>query len=329
MSGARSGGGSELLREVTAILDALGPFRDNAPRTEKWRTTEQLAGDVGLATAEGVDRLDGVLLAHEAACLASLDGDPPIEPLVRRAKYPDRTTALALWGSVRWHGPPWTGHTRTDDPDDEPRSLRVPEGAAGVFLSHTAHDRLLALAIAEAFAKEGIASWRFETDIEYGLDIAQCVRSAIADASAIVAVLTGYSIASLWVLTELHTSLALGQRIGVVLHTDNPILTNLLESATYPHPEGDFDTTVQFSTDAVSLLETHYRRTETQSRGDRYAAQVADFLATMPMYLRSWQPRPDASWMPLYAFPHMPNTWDGDIALRPFADLAASLQRVG
>lgn len=312
---------SDLLDRIAAVLDGLGPFREGAPRTEKWRTTEQLAAELGMETAADLDWVNSVLTAHEAERVARLEAGSPPNAVVRRAKYPDRTTALPLWGSVRWHGQPWMGHRRRDQPDDEPSSLRVPAGTPAVFLSHSSHDRLLAQSLAEQLASNDIRAWRFESSIEYGHDIAQAVRAALIEADAIVLLLTGYSIASLWVLTELHSGVEANRRIAVVLHTDNPLLSDLVESARFPHPDGDFDTSVEYSAAAVRMLRHHYRRTESDARVGRYEQQVADFLATIPLYLRPWNQQEGSQWMPMYAFPHRPQVWKGTVRLGPLAEL--------
>ena len=314
-----------LLEKAAQVLDRLGPFAPGAPRSEKWRTTDALASELGLESAAEIDRLDGVLRAHEADAVALLEADDEPGALVRRAKYPDRTTALPLWGSARWHGQPWRGSRRTDDPEDEPMSLRTQEGAPTVFLSHTYHDTIRAYSLAESLAALGVRTWRFETRIDQGADIADCVRTAIGDADCVAVLLSGHSIASLWVLTELHTALGHGHRIGVILDTDNPLLTDLLESARYPHPDGDFDTSVQYSDDALCGLEAHYGRFETPSRLDRYRQQVRDFLATAPSYLRPWEPEGSDAWMPLFAFPHVPQRWRGLLGVEPLSGLAARL----
>jgi len=88
----------ELLSRVTALLDALGPFSSGAIRDEKWRTTDQLANELELFGSDAVDFLDQVLRQHEAEGLKRLQMGLPPERVVRRAKYPDRTTALPLWG---------------------------------------------------------------------------------------------------------------------------------------------------------------------------------------------------------------------------------------
>lgn len=316
---------NQLLAQIAAILDGLGPFRAEARRSDRWRTTEQLAAELQMDSKADFDRVDRVLRGHEVDYVTRLEGGSLPEAVVRRAKYPDRTTALPLWGSVRWHGQPWMGHQKRELPDAQPASLGIPLGAPTIFLSHTSHDRLLAYALAEAMAGHGIQAWRFESGIGFGSDIADAVRAALAEADAIVVLLTGYSIASLWVLTELHTGLEVNQRIAVVLHTDNPLLTDLVESTRFPHPDGEFDTSVEYSAATVRLLRDHFRRTETEARVNRYERQAVDFLATLPSYLRSWDQQPGSGWMPLYAFPYVPQVWNGAMRLDPLAELAAAV----
>jgi len=80
----------------------------------------------------------------------------------------------------------------------------------------------------------GIGSWRFETHIDQRGDIATCVREAITEAAGVVALVTRYSIASLWVLTELHTCLKAGGTIVLVVDADDALLIELLQSVLPP-----------------------------------------------------------------------------------------------
>lgn len=67
-----------------------------------------------------------------------------------------------------------------------------------------------ALRLAETLADMGIGSWMFETKINLRSDIADSVREAVTRAEAVVVLVTRQSIASLWVLTEMHTCLKVG-----------------------------------------------------------------------------------------------------------------------
>src|SRR6202011_5026806 len=141
----------EVLVSVADLLRKL-PFGRELAREVKWRTTEQIANELGQFDRAGIDRIDRILHQHEARSLERLEQNLPAEAVIRRAKYPDRTTALPLWGSVEHHGQPWMGHRpdRTDPPDDIPYNLLVPNGAPQVFLSHTRWDAGLSLRVAEA-----------------------------------------------------------------------------------------------------------------------------------------------------------------------------------
>jgi hypothetical protein len=198
-----------MLARVAELLDALGPFPPGSTRDKKWRTTAQLANQLGLRGVDAVTRLDQVLRQHESEGVARLDNGLPPDRVVRRAKYPDRTTALPLWGSTKHHGQPWSGHRpdRNDPAEQRRPGLVLAEDAPRVFLSHASDDALTALRLAEELAALGICAWRFETEIEQRGFIADCVRIAIAKSDALLGFVTRTSIASLWVLTELHTCL--------------------------------------------------------------------------------------------------------------------------
>lgn len=304
----------ELLAAVAALLRKL-PFGRELPREAKWRTTEQIANELSL-DQDGLDRLDRVLREHEARCLERIENNLPPEAVIRRAKYPDRTTALPLWGSVEHHGQPWAENRpdRTDQPDDIPSTLAVPDGAPHVFLSHTHRDAGLSLRLAEALAKMQIGSWRFETHIDRQGDIAACVRQAIREAAGVVALVTRYSIASLWVLTELHTCLKAGRTMILVVDADDALLIKLLQSVRFPYPDGDFDLSVECAPGILDRLQCEYGLQESESRVERYSSQVRDFLATLPSYLGSVPPGATKRlWWPALAFPFPPLGWSGSI----------------
>jgi hypothetical protein len=323
------GSQEELLSRVAALLDSLGPFSSGARRDEKWRTTDQLANELGLFGRDAVDRLDQVLRRYEAEGLDRLEMGLAPERVVRRAKYPDRTTALPLWGSTKHHGQPWSGLRpyRNDPGEDLPTSLAVPEGAPHVFLSHASDDAPTALRLAKALSAVRVGSWRFETHIDQRGDIAECVRSAIAEADALVALVTRTSIASLWVLTELHTSLEKQKDVALVVDARDALLLQLLESARFPHPDEDFDLSVEYDSEVVQLLRQDYARRQSQNRTDRYETQVRDFMATLPRYLGSVLSDRHRVWRPALAFPSPPARWSGFIALDSLHDLPRRLQK--
>ena len=256
-----------------------------------------------------MDRLDRVLRGHETDCVRRLEAGLPIAALVRRAKYPDRTTALPLWGSVKYHGSPWIGHRseRLDQPDDLLETLAVPNTAPQVFLSHTYHDRDLALELAETLAALEIGAWRFETQIDQRGDIADCVREAVAEAACLVALVTRHSVASLWVLTELHTALTSGQRVALLVDTGDPLLVRLLQSVWFPHPDSEFDLAVEYDQSVAHQLDQDYARVESESRAHRYVDQLHSFLASLPYYLGSVDPGTGRRiWQPALAFRSLP-----------------------
>ena len=318
----------DLLSYVAGLLDALGPFQSGATRDEKWRTTDQLANELELFGCDAVARLDQVLRYHETEGLDRLEMGLAPERVVRRAKYPHRTTALPLWGSTRYHGQPWIGQRpdRSDPAEDLPSNLAVPVDAPHVFLSHASDDGPTALGLAQTLSAMRVGCWRFETHIDQRGDIAECVRTAIAEADALVALVTRTSIASLWVLTELHTSLEAQKAVALVVDSNDPLVLQLLESARFPHPDEDFDTSVEYDRDVVKLLRDDYARRQSQSRTDRYEAQVGDFMATLPRYLGTVSSDAHRVWRPALAFPSCPVPWSGFIALGSLHDLPPRLQ---
>jgi hypothetical protein len=317
----------DLLSRVATLLDALGPFPTGAKRDEKWRTTDQIANELGLFGRDAVARLDQVLRDHETEGLERLEIGQRPERVIRRAKYPDRTTALPLWGSTKHHGQPWSGHRpdRSDPAEDLPSSLAVSDGAPHVFLSHASDDASTALRLAQALAAMQVGSWRFETEIEQRGDIAECVRDAIKETDALVGLVTRTSIASLWLLTELQTSLRLQKTVALVVDANDPLLLRLLELARFSCPDLDFDTSVTRDPDTVHQLSQDYGRRHSQSRSGRYADQLGAFMATLPLYLGTVSSDGHRIWRPAFAFPQPPERWSGFIELGSLHDLPRRL----
>jgi hypothetical protein len=195
-----------------------------------------------------------------------------------------------------------------------------------VFLSHARDDAPAALRLAQVLVERCVGSWRFEAHIEQRGDIAQCVRTAIAEADALVALVTRTSIASLWVLTELHTSLETQKIVALVVDANDPLLLRLLESARFPNPDQDFDLSVQYDPEVVKFLREDYAKRQSQSRADRYETQVRDFMATLPRYLGSVSSDGHRVWRPALAFPSPPVGWSGFVALEPVEHLTRRLQ---
>lgn len=313
---------SELIAHAAALLDELGPFTPDAPRRDRWRTTEQLAYDLERDGRKvDLDRLDKILRQYEVSRRERMKNGLPPDAEIRRATYLDRTTALPLWGSTKHHGQPWPGQPppdRRDPPDDIPSALRVPDSAPQVFLSHAHEDVCRIIPLAEALAAIGIGSWTYETHIDYLEDIAECVKSAIACSSCCILLLTRTSIASLWVTTELDTALAVGRPVVLVVDSTDRLLLDLLKSVRFQHPDEPIDLSVEYDKNAVRQLHVDYRRRQNSAtRAERYRVRVHEFIATLPSYLCG---------RPALAFPDVPSDWSGPIGLRHLQDLPGRLE---
>lgn len=306
----------ELITQLAGILDDLGPFRPEARREEKWRTTEQLANDLFDRTAKSVtlDSVTDGLTRYEASIRDRMARGLPADAVIRRATYPDRTTALPLWGSTKHHGQPWPGQAtanRVDEPADVPVGLQVPELAPRVFLSHTRQDTDLALRLAGELARMGLGSWMFEIHIEQHGRIAECVRQALATSDRCLALVTRDSIASLWVLTELDTALEAGTPVTLVVDAGDDALMRVLESVRFSHAKASFDLSVLYDKEPLAEMSADYAR-RYPTRADRYNQQVHHFLATLPLYL---------SRRSAYAYPSLPALWDGVVPLAALHEL--------
>lgn len=316
-----SRGWTDLILQASTVLDELGPFPANAPREQKWRTTEQLAYILRERFDPKVtlDALQDALALHESTAIDRLRAGRSPEALIRRATYPDRTTALPLWGSTKHHGQAridQPGQLRADIPEELPAELRLDDLMPAAFLSHAHHDSALAYRVAQKLASMGTRPWMFETDIEYRGPIAACVRNAIDSAACCLALVTRDSIASLWVLTELHTALAAGKPITLIINVEDALLLTLLQSVEFHHPGEKFDLSVTYDGEPVEVMAEEFGARQGSSRAARYRPQVHDFLASLPAYLAG---------QPALAFPAVPPQWKGPIPLAPFDALRPAL----
>lgn len=306
----------ELILNIAEILEALGPFKKSARRELKWRTTEQLANLLWQSDAHlHLNNLDELLTQYEARYRERLKRGLTPDALIRRAVYPDRTTALPLWGATSHHGHPWLdqpAEQRMDPPDDIPDCQRVPESAPRVFLSHANVDHILAASVATALAAMRIGPWMFETNVGYGQNIANCVRDAMKECCCCIVLVTRDSIASLWVLTELHNALNVGRPCVLVFDCADELLLKLLKSLTFHYPNGMFDTSVEYDRNVLVELQSAYaKRQDHATRAERYESQVHDFLATLPLYLNHLA-------QTAFAFPSLPQNWSGPLVLSAF-----------
>jgi TIR domain len=306
----------EIIAQITTLLDSLGPFPPKAPRKDMWRTTEQLTYElVRLGFEVDLDDVDQALSQYEVAYRERLANGRSQEVTIRRATYPDRTTALPLWGSTRHHGQPWRDQAapeRLDEPRPVRSAIRIDESAPRAFLSHTHGDGLLAAELASVLANMGIGTWMFESDIEYRGPVAKCVRAALDTSACCIGLLTRTSIASLWVLTELHTALECKKPVVLVINVADGLLLDLLRSVRFQNPDGPFDFGVRYDEEIAGKLHADYRSAETESRARRYPSQVQAFLETLPAYLAG---------RPALGFPYVPPDWSGSFAIDPIESL--------
>jgi hypothetical protein len=152
---------TEIIAQITILLEKLGPFSPDTPRQNKWRTSEQLAYELmQLGFKVDLDRVEEALRGYETGYRERLQNLRP-EAKIRRATYPDRTTALPLWGSTKYHGQPWLAQAsaeRLDPPDDIPSSLYVAESAPRAFSSHTHRDADIAGRLSTVLARMGMGA---------------------------------------------------------------------------------------------------------------------------------------------------------------------------
>jgi hypothetical protein len=319
---------AELMASIVAILGSLGPFDPEGPREAKWRTTEQLANAVSeqLEHAVTVDMVDALLTAHEAEGMLRLNAGLPADRDVRRATYPDRTTVLPLWGSTVHHGQPWLGQPSAilADRSDAEGSAASPNCDAPVaFLSYSSRDARLAANVAERLTLAGLRTWRYEASILPGENIARAVREALVGARWFFALLTRTSIASLWVLSELHTALMAAKAIRLIVDAEDATLTRLLQSGAFPHVPAlpltpvtatafPLDMSVEYDLACVDEMYASYAELESATRTARYRVRVHEFLATLPAYV---------SGQPLIMYPAPPQMWRGPLPTLSIQDI--------
>lgn len=275
-----------LMVVIAEYLESLGPFPEGAIRADKWRTTEQLLHELN-PKGWSLIELDEELLRREMAWEERLAQGLQPNTRIRRAYYPDRTTVLPLWGATKWLKPPTPGMSRrrVDQPQDLPEDLQTAEGSPTVFLSYSSTDRDLSMQIARETARLGLTPWMFETHIDHYGDIPKSVQAAIRKAECLISVVTRRSLASLWMLTELHSAYEMGKSLVMIIDANDDDLVHLFRSIKQQkEPDEVFDHGVQYCEAVVTDMAEDYGFVRDLDKATTYRQRVHDFLASIPMY---------------------------------------------
>lgn len=271
--------GEEILARIIPKLETLPSVkesteRDNSGqpplREDSWMTAEQirrfLVGECALQTT----------VAQIENCLLDCEKSP--SRLIRSAKYPHTSQLVRLWGHLRnvGEGSPQLAHARSDPPSSISGIESFVDGPR-VFISYASPDRTLAVEIARKLSKMRVTAWLYELSINQDDLIIESVAAALRRSDALLALITPFSIASLWVRTESTTATVYSVPVYLGIPTDNLDLVKLLANG---------DDWVQRA-DLIRPLEATYRQCGTATRIEKYPATVNGFLPILLQYARA------------------------------------------
>ena len=269
----------EILSRIIPKLETLPSVkdlnaRDNSGqpplREDSWMTAEQirrfLEGDCALQTT--VAQIEDCLLDYEKS---------PFR-LIRSAKYPHTSQLVRLWGHVKnvGEGSPHLAPTRSDPPSIISGIESFVDGPR-VFISYASPDRTLAIEIARKLSKTRVTAWLYELAINQDDLIIESVAAALRRSDALLALITPFSIASLWVRTESTTATVHSVPVYLAIPTDNLDLVRLIAHG---------DDWVKRA-DLIRPLDATYRQCGTATRIEKYPATVDGFFPILLQYARA------------------------------------------
>lgn len=279
----------DVLQSVVSVLDKLGPFADDTPRSAKWRTANQLAAEVQgrLHVEVSPRRIEAILSKrHSGDVEAVYRGETPSSP-IRRAMRPDLTTTEALWGSTRYLGHVWPGFppdARTDRPVDTGDAGAV-AARFRMFLSYCQGDSKKARELANSLTGLGIDCWMAELRIDQDQDIVTLVREALLESDALVALITRRFVGSLWCRTELHTALSNASPSMLVLDATDVRMVELMGSL-YTATEADGSgSATRFGSRELSAIAEEIVQSGDYESVEKYTERAQGFAYHIPDYL--------------------------------------------
>jgi len=278
-----------VLQAAVSVLEELGPFAEDARRSQKWRTADQLAAELRTKLHPDVsaEQITAILSdVHRSDVEAVNRGEKPTSP-VRRASRPDLTTTQLLWGSTRHLGYVWKGFpadARIDRPEDF-GDISSAGAKYRVFVSYCHADSVKARDLATVLAKHGIACWMAELNVNQGEDIVTAVREALHESDALVAFVTRRFVGSLWCRTELHTALHGAYPTLLVLDAaDRPLVELMASRSTATEPDGG-EGAMRFGSRELSAIATELAEAGDYESAEEYIARAQGFAHNLPDYL--------------------------------------------
>jgi TIR domain len=239
-------------------------------REDSWMTADQICRflEAECAIQTTVSQIEDCLFDYEKSPSRS----------IRSAKYPHTSQLVRLWGHVKNvdEGSPHLVHARSDPPSPISGIESFVEGPR-VFISYASPDRTLAVEIARKLSKMRVTAWLYELAINQDDLIIESVGAALRRCDALLALITPFSIASLWVRTESTTATVYSVPVYLAIPTNDLNLVRLLAHG---------DDWVQRA-DLIRPLEATYRQCGTATRIEKYPATLHGFLPILLQYARA------------------------------------------
>lgn len=261
----------EIVEHILPELESRPSESESKLREDSWMTTEEIRHILQFKYSLSVSS------EELEACLITQENKTP--RLIRSAKYPHTTMLVRLWVHVAKVGagsPDLTAMTRTDKP------LRIDGidlfvGAPQVFISYASQDAERAVELGRGLSAQRITAWLYELAIEKDDLIFEGVRAALRRSNVLLALITPFSIASLWVRTEASSATIFGVPVRLAVPTDCVDLVTLLA-------QGDPVTHWEETRDLIRPLEAIYVQHSTRTRIEKYSERVNGFLPNLLRY---------------------------------------------
>jgi hypothetical protein len=312
---------------LAAKLGTLENVSTGKDRSKSWMTAEEItewwskeSGGHKLPS----DQVDVALVEH-------WENDEGLRDLrIRPAKYPDAPTVCRLWGHESRVGKRdrheiWQ---RRSDPQLQFETLKLSPDADWVFVSYSLLDHELAVQVRGELANFGYRAWLAEEQIAEGELIFEAVRAALKKAVAKVFLISGRSLGSAWVYTELVGG-ADSRRAMVFDGTNLPLMA-LLSTWHQPTAYGE----QHFREDLLSPLQKAYQKDWDDNM--QPGRQVLDGAAGTSS---GWKRRPDKflegakellenmGSATLSIYPYRPKNWTGPGKFVDFPEAMSDLLR--
>jgi TIR domain len=307
-----------LIQRIEEELGRLPRVNTGLDRDKSWMSAGQISE--WLASCHSVsltpEEVESELLRwwrknrDEAGC--------PLRP----AKYPSLTACCRLWGHVGVVDPAPDGlePARINEPIVLDRIDLHPDKGR-LFLSYSMRDLHLAAWLRLVIGKQyGHSVWLADQGVQCGDLIFEGVRWAMNQCVGMVVLVTGHSLGSAWMDTEIETAVGLLSPGPLATPKPKPIIfvadatdPKLMKLLNYWKP-GEAKLPDQSPLDPLDPLICEFARIEKNDhRCEKYRYNAMKILGHMGIPLSQ-----------LALFPQRPHGWQGDAA---FTDVGSALQR--